>query len=202
MKTFCHIASVTVVAMLLTFTAHAAEPSAVTTPQSVTRIAKIAGSVIQTTVRSVASVAPIVPSNLADITAVCITSGSSEGECGVAADVADLAKADCRGHGGQPGASDRSTAGCPHSTDPQLARQQHVALCNADDVGLAGCLSKYAASLVKHPGVAEKVYQFSVRRDSKDLPDVTVLATAKQTEADAAAMAVNSMASATTASRN
>ncbi|RUL64519.1 hypothetical protein EKH79_10850 [Dyella dinghuensis] len=159
------------------------------TPQTVTRVAKVAGSVIQATVRSVDRATPAGPAGQDDIAAVCITSGSDVGQCGVSA---TLAQAGC-------GAAGKPLSSCH---DDKVARAQHVALCNAEDVGLSGCLSKYATALVRHPDMAEKAYQFSVRRDDKNLPDVTVLVSAKQTEQDAAQMALDSMTSARTASSN
>lgn len=182
-------ASLSLIVMMSTCVAHADGSVQNVTPQTVTRIAKVAGSVIQATVRSVDRAAPAGPTGMADIAAVCITSGSDAGQCGGSA---TLAQASC------------SVAGKPSSAcrGDKLARTQHVALCNAEDVGLSGCLSKYAAAVVRHPDAAEKAYQFSVRRDDKNLPDVTVLVTAKQTEQDAAQMALDSMTSAKTASSN
>lgn len=63
----------------------------------------------------------------------------------------------------------------------------HVAVCDVDDVGLAGCLQKYAASLVKHAAVAKHVYQFSDH--DNDPHAITVLVNARQTEQDAQRMA-------------
>jgi hypothetical protein len=183
-------AALLLIVMMSTRVAHADGSAANVSPQTVTRVAKVAGSVIQATVRSVDRATPAGPAGVGDVAAVCITSGSDVGQCGVSA---TLAQAAC------------SVAGKPlsacHGGD-KVARTQHVALCNAEDVGLSGCLSKYAAALVRHPDAAEKAYQFSVRRDDKNLPDVTVLVTAKQTEQDAAQMALDSMTSATTASSN
>lgn len=65
--------------------------------------------------------------------------------------------------------------------------EAHVAVCDVDDVGLAGCLEKYAPSLVKHAAFAKHVYQFT-GRDS-DTRTITVLANAAQTEQDAQRMA-------------
>jgi hypothetical protein len=166
-------ASLSLIVMMSTCVAHADGSGENVTPQTVTRVAKVAGSIIEATVRSVGTTTPAGPIGREDVTAVCITSGPNVGQCGA---IATLAQTD--------------------------SRAQHVALCNAEDVGLSGCLSRYAASLVRHPDAAETAYQFSVRRDDKNLSDVTVLVTAKQTEQDAAQMALDSMTSATTASSN
>jgi hypothetical protein len=182
-----------VLVSMSTCVAHAGESTAAVPPQTVTRIAKIAGSVIQATVRSVDKVTPPGPTGLEEVTAVCITSGSDASQCGQSA---TLAQAGC-------GASDKKAdpgKSSPACDGNKTARTQHVALCDAEDVGLSGCLSKYATSLVRHPGIAEKAYQFSVRRDDRNLPDITVLVTAKQTEEDAAQMALDSMTSTRTAS--
>jgi hypothetical protein len=180
--------SLSLIVVMSTCVAYADGTAENVTPQTVTRIAKVAGSIIQATVRSVDRATTGGPAGLGDIAAVCITSGSDDvGQCGVSA---TLARAGCTAAG-------RLLSAC-HGGD----RVAHVALCNAEDVGLSGCLSKYAVAVVRHPDVAEKAYQFSVRRDDKNLPDITVLVTAKQTEQDAAQMALDSMASATTASRN
>jgi hypothetical protein len=185
-------ASLSFAVMMSAGIAHAEGNVGSLTPQTVTRVAKVAGSVIQATVRSVDKVATPGPVGLESITAVCITSGSNPNGCGQAA---NLAQANCRDAGQDPG---KSSPACQNS----VARAQHVALCDADEVGLAGCLSKYASALVRHPNAAEKAYQFAVSRDNKNLPDVTVLVTSKQSEDDAAQMALSSMASTRTASSN
>jgi hypothetical protein len=195
MKCIRTAASMLLIAMMSTGVAYADGSAETLTPQTVTRVAKVAGSVIQATVRSVDKATTSGPAGLEDVTAVCITSGSDVGQCGASA---NLAQADCKGSS-QRADTGKTSSACRSNN---VARAQHVALCDADDIGLSGCLSKYAASLVRHPGIAEKAYQFSVRRDDKNLPDVTVLVTAKQTEEDAAQMALNSMSSTTTASSN
>lgn len=188
-------ASLSLIVILSTCVAHAGESAVAASPQNVTRIAKIAGSVIQATVRSVDKATPPGPTGLEDITAVCITSGSSADSCGQAA---TLAQAGCdTSHKQAEGG--KSSSACEGN---RVARAQHVALCDAEDIGLSGCLSKYATALVRHPGIAEKAYQFSLRRDDKNLPDITVLVTAKQTEQDAVQMALDSMTSTRTASSN
>jgi hypothetical protein len=181
--------SLSLIVMASTCVAYADGSAETLTPQTVTRIAKVAGSVIQATVRSVDKATTAGPTGLEDIAAVCITSGTDVGQCGASA---TLAQAGC-GTAGKPS---------PACEGDKVAHKQHVALCNAEDLGLSGCLSKYAASLVRHPDAAEQAYQFSVRRDDKNLPDITVLVTAKQTEQDATRMALDSMTSATTASSN
>jgi hypothetical protein len=181
-------ASLSLIVIMSTCVAHDGSVESVT-PQTVTRIAKVAGSVIQATVRPVGTAIPNGPIGREDVAAVCITSRPDVGQCGLPA---TLVQAGC-------GAAGKPSSACQRD---KVARTQHVALCDAEDVGLSGCLSKYAASLVRHPDFAEKTYQFSVRRDDKNLPDITVLVTAKQTEQDAAQMALDSMTSATTASNN
>jgi hypothetical protein len=193
MKFIRTAASMSFIVMMSTCVVHAGESAQTLTPQNVTRVAKVAGSIIQATVRSVDKVTTSGPADLEDVTAVCITSDSNVGQCGASA---NLAQADCNASG-QHANTGKPSSACQGNN---VARAQHVALCDADDIGLSGCLSKYAASLVRHPGIAEKAYQFSVRRDDKSLPDITVLVTAKQTEEDAAQMALNSMSSTRTAS--
>lgn len=76
--------------------------------------------------------------------------------------------------------SGANTAGCD-------THAPYVAVCDVDDVGLAGCLQKYAASLVKHAAVAKHVYQFADH--DNDPRAITVLVNARQTEQDAQRMA-------------
>lgn len=82
---------------------------------------------------------------------------------------------------------DQPSSWCHGHAEPARTHAPHVAVCDVDDVGLAGCLEKYAASLVKHAAVAKRVYQFTGHNE--DARIITVLATARQTEHDAEQMA-------------
>lgn len=130
------------------------------------------------------------PGDAEDIKAVCITSGPNMEGCGATV-VHDSGNTNNCGdtdrHDAEADGMDQPSSWCHGHAEPARTHAPHVAVCDVDDVGLAGCLEKYASSLVKHAAVAKRVYQFTGHDENTRI--VTVLATAKQTERDAEQMA-------------
>lgn len=188
------------IAVLFTSATHAggAAPDQASPAQTVSQIA---GSIIQSTARpsipvvhapaaTSASVNALAnePGDAEDIKAVCITSGPNMEGCGATL-VHDSGNhcGDADRHDPEPNGMDQPSSWCHGHAEPERTHAPHVAVCDVDDVGLAGCLEKYATSLVKHAAVAKRVYQFNGH--DKDARIITVLATARQTEHDAEQMA-------------
>jgi hypothetical protein len=212
--TLC-IVCVTVITM---FAAHAADAEQTLTQSSVQAVSRISGSLIHSTMQPAVqpnqvseAASPSVraaanePGDPENITAVCLTSGSNVGRCGAMPISATAASTGCQDTGrynNEEGAMDEPASWCHGHTEPTYTHAPHVAICDVEDVGLAGCLEKYASSLVKHPNAAKLAYQVNIDSDDTDHRSVTVLVTAKQTASDAEKMALSSIANALIASTN
>jgi hypothetical protein len=82
----------------------------------------------------------------------------------------------------EDGTIDEPLSWCRGHAGPTSPHAPHVAACDVDDAGLAGCLQKDARALAEHPDAATRVYPFSGNDDHSRT--MTVLATAKQTGRD------------------
>ena len=78
---------------------------------------------------------------------------------------------------GSHGNATQCQAGLPDALPPS-----QIAFCDVQDVGLAGCLSRYATGLVKLPEAAARTLAFTVRDAQGTSGTVIVLATATQSE--------------------
>lgn len=195
-------ASFVSLAVLATFAAHGAD--AIT--HAPTQVSRIAGSLLQSSPQPAAPINRIAgtaspsvqaiagePGDPESITAVCITSGANSARCGATTLPATTTASGCQESGqyqNDTGSIDEPSSWCHGHAEPSYAHAPHVAVCDVDDVGLGGCLEKYASSLVKHADRARYVYQFNASEHEQ--PAITVLVTAKQTERDAQQMALDS----------
>lgn len=208
---------VCVIAMT-TFAARASDSNQTLTQSPVLTVSRISGSVVHTTmqpvmqfnsipqtVSTVVRTAASEPGDPEDITAVCLTSGSNPGRCGATAVPTSAAGTGCQEgsrYNDEESAIDEPSSWCHGRAEPVYTHAPHVAICDVDDVGLAGCLEKYASSLVKHPDAAKHAYQVEVGNRDDAHRAITVLVTAKQTEHDAEKMALSGVASTPVASIN
>jgi hypothetical protein len=206
------------VTVMTTFSARAADSQQALTQSSVQAVSRISGSVVHTTMQpvtqsnsipqtasAVVRAAASEPGDPQNITAVCLTSGSNSDRCGATVVPTSAAGTGCQEGGrynGEEGAIDEPMSWCHGRAEPVYTHAPHVAICDVDDVGLSGCLEKYASSLVKRPDAAKHAYQVDVGDHDDAHRAITVLVTAKQTDHDAEKMALNSIASAPRASTN
>jgi hypothetical protein len=197
------------VTVFAVFAAHAADAGNASALPVTQVVSRIAGSLLQPSTK------PVVPSHGAsqeaspsvqavadepgdadDIKAVCLTSGSNLARCGAAPVAKTTGVSGCQessAYDAESATINEPSSWCHGRTQSAALHAPHVAVCDVDDVGLAKCLEKYAASLVKHADVAKRVYQFANNNDARI---VTVLATAKQTERDAKQMAAGDITTA------
>ena len=152
------------------------------TPQDV---ARIAGSVQQTTattqvaaaVPSV-SIAHVAAESVDDVTAVCLTTQSNLSACSAGVAITEPTNSGCGGsasYDADTGTISEPSAYCHGRTEPVVTHPAHVAVCDVEDVGFSGCLSKYADALVKHAPRARQTFFVMVQTRDGQMVDKTVL---------------------------
>jgi len=70
---------------------------------------------------------------------------------------------------------------CHGMYEPIYSHSTNMAFCDVDDVGLSGCLSRYANVLVPRPVSAKQVVHVTIRNNQGTADVLTILATGSET---------------------
>lgn len=124
------------------------------------------------------------PLGEAEITAVCLASSANAQLCGASQDAAASSRSGCdteSSYDDAEGAMTQPLMMCHGKYEPLYSHPAHMAFCDVDDVGVSGCLSRYANALVPRPASAKQVVHVTIRNSQGAVDVLTVLATVSET---------------------
>lgn len=119
-----------------------------------------------------------------EITSVCLASSADAQLCGARQDAASSSRSGCdieSSYDDAQGGMTEPLMMCHGKYEPLYSHPAHMAFCDVDDIGVSGCLSRYAKALVPRPASAKQVVHVTIRNNQGAVDVLTVLATVSET---------------------